>query len=160
MRTIGRHGGDGRFSRHRFAEFFNHETHELHEIKRQFHFVSTFVCLVHFVVQLFPRVFGQGGNRVAVGPSPRRSALISPNSTLKLGAISFHRRVKCYGHAGRARGMIRGIFKSARQCSRAIRAFAAPECFLVMVTLRVCCSEGLEKVNFGYGHAGGRGAGG
>ncbi len=26
-----RHCGDGRFSRHRFAGFFNHETHELHE---------------------------------------------------------------------------------------------------------------------------------
>jgi len=34
-------------------QVFNRETHELHEIKRQIHFVSAFVCLVYFVVNPF-----------------------------------------------------------------------------------------------------------
>jgi len=34
--------------------------------EKQVHFVSAFVCLVYFVVEIFSCAFGQGGNRVAV----------------------------------------------------------------------------------------------
>ena len=41
-------------------DFLNHETHELHENKKQIHSVSAFVCLVYFVVKIFSHAFGQG----------------------------------------------------------------------------------------------------
>jgi hypothetical protein len=49
-----------------FAGFLTTKHTNYTKNRRQIHFVSAFVCLVYFVVQLFPRAFGQGENRVAV----------------------------------------------------------------------------------------------